>query len=320
MIRWLCTAMLVSCMCSYSIFSPSGVLAQKPFPSRHLTYLVVFDPGGQSDREARRQQPLLMQLLGQPVIIEYKVGAGGATGWKYFSKKSRADGHTFAGFNLPHVILQPSLQKVGYATDDLTPIALFQRTPIALAVLSDSPFKTLEDFMEAARNSPGKMTVGGSSIYSGSHLAALRMQKMLDVKVSYIPFTGSSALMAGFMGGHLGACLVNSDDLALHRDKIRALAFATEQRFFAFPQTPTFRELGHDLIASVERGVCVPSRTPKEVVLKLEKVFLEVLSNPQLQLEMKNSGSIPLAMGVDETREYMQQLSNSLKELTTEFK
>ncbi|MBP2676577.1 MAG: tripartite tricarboxylate transporter substrate binding protein, partial [Deltaproteobacteria bacterium] len=88
----------------------------KPFPTRQITYMVCFDPGGQSDREARRQQPLLEKLLGQKVIIDYKIGGGGALGWRELTK-AKPDGYTMAGFNIPHVILQPLQQDVGYKTE-----------------------------------------------------------------------------------------------------------------------------------------------------------------------------------------------------------
>ena len=97
---------------------PGHAQAADDFPTRPMTYMITFNPGGQSDREARRQEPLLKELLGQNVIIDYKVGGGGALGWKELVT-SEPDGYTFAGFNIPHTILQPMLQDVGYKTDQL---------------------------------------------------------------------------------------------------------------------------------------------------------------------------------------------------------
>ena len=250
---------IVCCLLIFlAFFSGDAVSGEVRFPIKHVKYKIFFDPGGQSDREARRQQPYLKMLLGQPVIIEYKVGGGGSAGWKEFSKKTRPDGYTVAGFNLPHIILQPMFRSVGYNTNDMEPIVLFQRAPLGLAVRADSPYKNLSDFIEAARKDPGKITVAGASIYSGSHFANLRLEKLSDAKTSYIPFTGSNPQTASFLGGHVEAAFLNSDDMTRVRDKIRVLAFATEERFEGFPDAPTFRELGFDLVVSVERGVCVP--------------------------------------------------------------
>ena len=318
-----CRLFFVLCLFFVNIFVISithEASGEKEFPSRSLTYLVFFDPGGQSDQEARRQQPYLKRILGQPVIIEYRVGAGGALGWKEFARKTRPDGYTFAGFNLPHVILQPSRQDVGYKTHDLEPVALFQRTPLALAVLMDSPYHTLADFIEACRKEPSKITVGGSSIFSASHTATALMEKLTGAKVSYIPFTGTSPQMAAFINGHTDACFANSDDLVRYRDKLRILAFATTERFPEFIETPTFREMGYDLVAATERGVCVPSRTPKEIVQKLEKVFLQIMSDVEVQNEMRKNGSIPLVMGTEQTKAYMQELSSAYSEVVTKAK
>ena len=119
----------------------SAIGQEKPYPTKSITYLVTFDPGGQSDREARRQQPLLEKILGQKVIVDYKVGGGGALGWSELVR-SQPDGYLMAGINIPHIILQPMQQATGYKTDQIVPVALFQRTPLALAVLKTSPYTT----------------------------------------------------------------------------------------------------------------------------------------------------------------------------------
>ena len=97
------------------ISQPSWAQKERPYPTRQITYMICFDPGGQSDREARRQQAPLDKILGQKVLIDYKVGGGGALGWRELAK-SKPDGYTIAGFNIPHIILQPLQQEVGYKT------------------------------------------------------------------------------------------------------------------------------------------------------------------------------------------------------------
>ncbi len=191
--------------------------AADPYPSRQLTYLICFDPGGQSDREARRQQAHLTRIMGQKVLIDYKVGGGGAMGWKELVR-SKPDGYLFAGFNIPHVILQPLQQEVGYKTDQIVPVVLFQRTPLALAVLKDSPYQTLEDFIKDAKANPGKLTVGGSAVFSGPHFGTMQFEKAAGVKLTYVPFTGSAPQMTAFLGGHTVACMGNSDDLVRFKD------------------------------------------------------------------------------------------------------
>ncbi len=281
--------------------------------------MVTFDPGGQSDREARRQQPILGKLLGQQVVIDYKVGGGGALGWKELSR-CKPDGYTFAGFNIPHVILQPMQQEVGYKTDQIVPVAIFQRTDLAVAVPESSPFKTLKDLIEAAKKDPGKITVGGSSVFSGPHFATLKLEKLAGVKFTYVPFTGAAPQMTALLGGHTDAGFANSDDLVRFKDKVRVLGFSAPERFFAFPDVPTMKELGYDMMDTVDRGIAVPPGTPKEVITALEKAFMEIAKDPEIQKQMRFEGFIPMAMGHEESVAYVKRLTAEYAEMVKEIK
>jgi tripartite-type tricarboxylate transporter receptor subunit TctC len=298
---------------------PALSLAAEAFPSKQLTYVVTFDPGGQSDREARRQQGPLAKILGQQVIVDYKVGGGGALGWKELVR-SKPDGYTFVGINTPHIILQPLQQEVGYKTNQINPVALFQRTPLALAVLKESPYATLKDFVEAARKEPGTINIGGSAVFSGHHFATLRLQKMAGIKLNYIPFTGSAPQMTSFLGGHTNAVMANSDDLVRFADKLRVLAFASDERFPLFPDVPTFKEQGYDMTDSIDRGVAVPMGTPPEVVAVLEKAFLQIMGDPEIQKAMRADGFVPLAMGHEESKAYIAKLTDLYTGLAKELK
>jgi len=299
----------------------SGAWAQKekPFPTKQITYMVCFDPGGQSDREARRYQPYLDKIFKQKVIIDYKVGGGGALGWRELTR-TRPDGYTVAGFNVPHIILQPMQQEVGYKTEQIIPIVIFQRTPLALAVLKTSPFKTYQEFVDHAKKNPGKVTIGGSGTFSGYHMAALRLEKVSGGKYTYVPFTGSAPQMTSFLGGHIDAVFGASDDLTRYKDKVRVLAFATEKKFPDFPDAPTFKELHIDLIEQVDRGVAVPPKTPDYIMRKLEAAFLEVARNPKVQNEMRQQGFLPVAMGHDESVAYVAKMTAVYKELAAGLK
>ncbi|MBI5249236.1 MAG: tripartite tricarboxylate transporter substrate binding protein, partial [Desulfomonile tiedjei] len=234
-----------------------GWSQSQSYPTRQLTYLIPFDPGGQSDVEARRQQSHLSRILGQQVIIDYKVGGGGALGWRELVK-SKPDGYLFCGFNIPHTILQPLQQDVGYKTEQLVPVAIFQKTPVGLAVPVNSPYKTLKEFIEAAKKEPGKLTVGGSSFFSGPHFATMLFDKLAGIKLSYVPFTGAAPQVTALLGGHTDAGMTFSNDLVRFKDKLRILAMATDERMSELPDAPTFKELGFNLVEAVDRGVIVP--------------------------------------------------------------
>ncbi len=292
---------------------------EKVFPSRQLTYVVCFDPGGQSDRGARIYQPHLEKVLGQKVIVDYKVGGGGALGWRELAR-TKPDGYTFAGFNIPHIILQPLQQEVGYKTDQIVPVMIFQRTPLGLAVLNTSPIKNLQDFIEQAKKNPGTVTVGGSGSFSGYHMATLRLEKLTGTKITYVPFTGSAPQMTAFLGGHVTAVFGASDDLTIHRDKLRVIGFAMEERFPGFPDAPTLKEQGIDMAEAVDRGVAVPPGTPEPVIRKLESAMIQVAKMPEIKAEMTRQGFIPMAMGHDECKTYVQKMTAIYKELAAQIK
>ena len=287
---------------------PDRAHAADDFPTRPMTYMITFNPGGQSDREARRQEPMLKELLGQNVLIDYKVGGGGALGWKELVT-SKPDGYTFAGFNIPHTILQPMLQEVGYKTDQLVPVCIFQRTYLGLAVPVDSPYKTYEEFIAAAKKAPGKMKLCGSGSLSGHHIALLSLQKQAGVRMTYIPETGSATQMTGFLGGHYDAIIANSDDLVRFRDKARILAVTSAERLKLFPDVPTFKEKNLDIVLSIDRGVALPPGAPDSVVRTLEKAFLNIANRPEVIEAQTREGFTPVAMGHDECIAYIKEMT-----------
>ena len=292
---------------------------EKPYPAHQINYMVCFDPGGQSDREARRQQPLLEKLLGQKVIVDYKIGGGGALGWRALTK-AKPDGYTFAGFNIPHVILQPLQQDVGYKTEQINPVFIFHKTPLALAVLETSPFKTLKDLVDHAKKNPFLVSVGGSGAYTGYHMATLRFEKMIGTRLTYVPYTGAAPQMTSFLGGHIVAVFGASDDLTRYRDTIRVLGFATENRFPGFPDVPTLKEQGFDMVEGIDRGIAVPPNTPANVIKTLEAAFMDIARRPEFQEEQRKGGFIPLAMGHEEVKEYMKKMTALYTELVQGLK
>lgn len=298
--------------------APAGSPTAPTYPVRPVTYLIPFDPGGPSDREARRQQPFLESALGQSVAIDYRVGGGGALAWSQVVR-TKPDGYTMVGINLPHIILQPMQQQTGYRTEMLEPVVLFQRTILGVAVLKNSPYESLEDLLAAAKAKQGQLSVGGSGTYSGAHFTTVRLGSLAKVSLNYIPFSGGAASVTAFLGGHVDLLVANSDDLVKYQDRIRILAFASEERFPNLPEVPTFRELGFDLVESIDRGVAVPRGTPQAVVERLEAAFLAFANDPAVQAQMRKEGYLPLAMGREESKAHIAALSEVYGQLLAEL-
>lgn len=290
-----------------------GASEAEKYPSKGLTYLVVWDPGGQSDRTARQQQPMLEKSLGQKVTIDYKVGGGGAVGWAEFMRM-KADGYTMVGTNLPTIVTQPMLQEVGYKTEQFLPLVDFQFTPLVFAVKKDSPYKTLKDFVDAAKKEPGKLSVGGVALWSITHIMALEMEKQLGIKIQFVPHTGSATLVQNWLGGHVNAAIFYTDDMVRQQDNAQILGIARDTKFPGYENLPTMKEAGFNFSGGVSRGIALQKGAPDYAAKKLEKAFLDIAKDPKVIEDMKKEGFESRAMGSAEFKKEIDAQTALYKE------
>lgn len=278
---------------------------EKPYPIKQITYLVCYAPGGQGDRLARIQQPYLEKILGQKVLIDYKIGGGGALGWR--DMIAQTDGYLMAGINLPAIIIGPLQQDVGYTTEQIAPVCMFELAPMGLAVLNTSPIKSVKEYLENAKKNPGTVTVTGAGLFGAHQMATLRLAKLSGIQLTYVPFDGGAPAVTAFLGGHVSSFFGALDDITRFRSKVRVLAFATEKRMADFPDTPTLKELGYDMTEANERGVGVSAKTPEYIIKKLEAAFMQIAGNPEVHAAMKKQHLVPEAVG------YKQNMANITK-------
>jgi putative tricarboxylic transport membrane protein len=270
-------------------FSPL-VAAAGNYPSKALTYIVCFNPGGESDITARIQEQSLKKYFGQEVVISYLVGGGGSVGWSEIVQ-TKPDGYTIAGDNLPHIILQPMERgNAGYNTLDLKQIYMFESTPDLLVVRQDSKYKTLKDLIEDAKKNPGVVTVGGSGSSTANDLGTAMLNKAANIKLTYIPFSGSGAAVPALLGGHVTALMTYSTMGVRYKDKFRPLAIASEERMEVLSDVPTFKELGYDVVEGAYRGVVAPPKTPDKIVNYLADTFAKVMKDPGVKKKMDENG------------------------------
>ena len=269
------------------------------YPTKSISYLVVWDPGGQSDRTARLQQPLLEKMLKQKIVIDYKVGGGGAVGWAQFVR-ARPDGYSIVGTNLPTIITQPFLQDVGYQTDQFLPICDFQYTPVVVTAKKDTPYKTLKDFVTAAKAEPGKRSIGVVALWSIGHIVALNFMKESGIQAQIVPHTGSASAISNILGGHVDVGMIFSDDMVRMRDQMHVLAVATREKIPGAEDVLTFKEQGFDYDAGVSRGVALPAGSPAYALKKLEKAFMEITSSRDYVQTMLSQGFVPRALNAEQ--------------------
>lgn len=298
---------------------PAAAVNTADYPIKSLNYIICFNPGGESDITARIQEAYLKKYFGKDVIISYKIGGGGSVGWSALVK-SKPDGYTIAGHNFPHTILQPLMRgNAGYETLDLKQIYIFESTPNVLVVRQDSPFKTLEDFIKYARENPGVITVGGSASNSANDLGTTYLKKVADIKIVYIPFTGTGDAVPALLGGHVSSLMTFPSMVVRYKDKFHPLAIACEERMEVLADVPTFQELGYDFVEGAYRGVVAPPGTPDDIVRYLADTFDKVMKEPEVVRKMNENGFKIETMGPRQAAEFTKKKISEYKAILEEL-
>lgn len=276
------------------------------FPSKPISYIIPFGPGGESDISARHQQPFFKEKFGQDLVISYKPGGGGAVGWSQLNSMG-ADGYTMMGINLPHIIIKPRQKDVGFKTDDIDGFYIFHYTPDAIVVTDDSNFKSLQDVIDYAKENPGKLTFSGSGKGTANHLAQVTFDKLADIKTTYVAFKGTGASVQALLGKQVSAQWGYTSVGAKHADKVRLLAVAMEERHPSFPDVPTFKELGYDIVSGAYRGIAVPKGTPDDIKKKLSDAIGEINADPGFRKKMEADGFALIDISVDKYADFIAE-------------
>ena len=284
----------------------AGAGVAQDYPSKQVNYIIPFNAGGESDVAARLQQPVFERLTGQNLVIQYMAGAGGAQAWSQLNGME-GDGYTVMGTNLPHIILQPMAQDVGYTTDDITNVYFFQYTPDALLVPADSEFQTLEDFVTYATENPGAVTIAGSATNSANHVATVRLNELAGINTTYIPFSGTAPTMTALLGNQVQAAFSYTTAAIQQGESVRVLAVASEERVPSFPDVPTFKEAGYDMVGGAYRGVGVPNSTPEDVRTQISDALDEVNKDPEFIKKMEDGGFVVIDVPYSEVSSFMAE-------------
>ncbi|AYY14185.1 tripartite tricarboxylate transporter substrate binding protein [Actinobacteria bacterium YIM 96077] len=297
----------------------TGDESSEEYPTQAVEYVIPFDPGGESDITARLQQEPLEDVLDTNVNITYQPGAGGALAWSELTRAT-PDGHTIAGFNLPHIIAQPMASgDVGYETDDFKIVNIFQSTPNLLVVREDSPIETLDEYISAAKEGADAMSIGGTGTYTPNHLGTLLLEREAGIELGYTEFSGTGATVPALLGGHVDSLFTFPTQLETQEGEMRPLAIATEERLPGLEDVPTFQEEGYDVVGGAYRGTMVPKDTPDEVVEQLAAAFDEIHSMPEVQEDFEENSLKMEDYGPEEAAEFIDQREGELEELFNEI-
>ena len=253
--------------------SPTILSAQTAWPNeRPVEVIVLSAAGGGVDAMTRLVMPLIAQQIpGMRVVVLNRPGAGGQIGLEATFNAAR-DGYTLGATTFPAHNAFPIERQVRYRPLDFTFICNVVEDANCFYVRVESPFKSLQDLVAAAKARPGQLSCGNTGIGSDDHLFALHFEELAGLqKMISVPFTGTAPLLPQLLGGNLDIAALNVyDALPLVRDgKLRILAQAAARRAPDAPDTPTFRELGFDLVHGASRGILGPPNMPQHVTEKL---------------------------------------------------
>jgi tripartite-type tricarboxylate transporter receptor subunit TctC len=279
------------------------------FPSKPVKIIVGFPAGGPLDSHARLLADKLSGLLGQPVIIDYKAGAGGTVGADLVAK-SEADGHTLLMANTGTMVINPAIySKLPYQTlRDFAPVARTAQQPLALVVHPAVPAKTVAELVALAKAGPGKLNYGSAGNGGISHLVPEMFKQATGTFIVHIPYKGSAPAFTDLMAGQVQLMAESVPQAASYvkAGKLRALAVTSAQRNPALPDTPTMIESGIKGFEVVGfYGVLAPAGTPKPVLDKLAGAFKAVLESPDIRSRMVQQGADPAFLGHEEFTRFL---------------
>ncbi|MBR9864400.1 MAG: tripartite tricarboxylate transporter substrate binding protein [Rhodobacteraceae bacterium] len=271
-----------------------------------VNYIIPFGPGGESDISARMQQPFFKEKFGQDLVVSYQPGGGGAVGWASLNGLS-GDGQTIMGVNLPHIVIKPAQKDVGFKTEDLNIFHMFHFTPDAIVVTADSPYQTLEDLVADAKANPGQVTISGSGKASANHLAQIKFDKMTGAMTTYVPFKGTGAAVTALLGKQVKAEWGYTTVGAAQGDAVRLLAVAMEERHPLFPDVPTFKELGYDMVGGAYRGIALPNTASEETTKMWSDMISAVNTDEAFRQKMLDAGFALLDVDADGMDAFMAE-------------
>lgn len=273
---------LLGALAAAPLAASGPALAQQAFPARPITLIVPFPAGGSTDRHLRLLAELAGKHLGQNVIVENRPGGGGTSGPGAMALNAKPDGYTIAQFPMG-MMRVPHMQKTLWnPLTDFTYIIGVSGYTFGVTVRTDSPYKSFKEYIEAARKAPGKIDYGSTGVGSSPHLHMEELAANAGVTLNHVPFKGNADLTQALLGGHV---MAQSDatgwDKYVDGGQMRLLVTFGEQRTKRWPNVPTAKELGYNVVSTSPYGLCGPKGMEPAVVKTLHDAFKKAMDDPK---------------------------------------
>jgi tripartite-type tricarboxylate transporter receptor subunit TctC len=285
--------------------------AQPSYPTRPITMVVGFAPGGGTDTVARIIATNLGESLGQQVIVDNKAGAGGNIATDYVAKAA-PDGHTILLANVGSLTVAPHIvANLPYnPLRDLAPISMAVVFANVLVVHPSVPVNTLAEFVKLAREKPGTITYGSSGIGGAGHLAGELLKAMANVDIVHVPYKGGGPAMQGLLGEQVTSIFATPVSAGPHikAGKIRAIATTGPKRAALLTEVPTVAESGYPGYEAMNwYAYMAPAKTPKEIIERLNREIVKTLSAPETIAILQKQGLEPSPSSSAELAEYIKR-------------
>jgi len=283
-----------------------GAQAQT-FPSKPIRLVIAFPAGGPTDITMRQLADNAGKILGQPIVVENKPGAGGTLPAQQL-QSSPADGYTVAQIPLG-VFRLPYTTKINWdPVKDINYVINVTGYAFGIVVPADSPIKNWNDFVSYAKANPGKLSYGSTGTLTSPHLTTELIAQKVGIQLNHIPYKGSAELAAAISGGHIMA-MADSTGFAplVQAGKVRVLNTWGEKRLDKFPDAPTLKELGLDIVQNSPFGIGAPRDTPPEVTKKLHDAFKKAMEDPSYVAALGRYDMLPNYMDQQQYARFAQQ-------------
>jgi len=303
--------LLVCLLAPLAIFLGAQSSEALEYPTRPISMVVPFTPGGGADLGSKVVAEKISTFLGQPVISEYKPGAGGGLGAALVAK-AKPDGYTFVVGSQTTLMIAPMTKKdLGYSFEDFIQVSGYSLIPISLNAKAGGPWKTLSEFIAAAKENPGKLRYGTYGALSQAHFVMELLSKKAGIKVTHIPFPGSPQANTALLGGHIElACTTGTGGL-YKAGSLKILAVAEPKRLPGMEDVPTLTELGYPINITCNYSFAFPKGTPKEIVNKIYEAEKKAFAKYEKEMTaaFERVEQYPSFLGPEEIRrKYLQEM------------
>ncbi len=298
-------------------FSFAAVAAE--FPTKPITLVIQYPAGGSTDLTGRALANGAKKFLGQPVICENKPGGGGTVGVALTATKP-PDGYTL-GIITSSPTMAYHMGKFSFSpVDGLTHVIRWSNYLFGIVVRADAPWKTMQELMQYIKQNPKKLTYGTPGVGTPPHLAMEELSMVAGIQLTHMPYKGIAENNAALLGGHIDLVSDSSGFAPLvDAGKFRLLATWGEQRCTRYPQVPTIKEIGYNVVARSHLGVIGPKGIPKPIVARLHDAFKKALDEPEFIETQKKFDMNTYYLNSDDYTKYMKQDFEDIKKLVTKL-